>query len=118
MPPKKKSTRPKAARRGDEKAEGQQGQGTPDTEMERLKIADDSQADEDAFLEEAIKLAAAEKEALDAAAAQQKEQDKKWQRNMKMIANMDTSQLRTISLFQISYEHILLDALLSTLELS
>jgi hypothetical protein len=76
MPPKKKkSSRPKAARRGDKKEEGQQG--TPDTQMERLKIADDSQADEDAFLEEAIKLAAAEKEALDAAAAQQKEQNEK-----------------------------------------
>jgi hypothetical protein len=72
---KKKSSRPKAARRGDKKAEGQQG--TPDTQMERLKIADDSQADEDALLEEAIKLAAAEKESLDAAAAEQKEQDKK-----------------------------------------
>jgi hypothetical protein len=68
MPSKKKSK----ARKGAKKAEGQQG--APDTQRERLKI---DQADEDALLEEAIKLAAAEKEALDAAAAQQKEQNEK-----------------------------------------
>ena len=106
----KSSSSRSKARKGAKKAEGQQG--TPDTQMERLKI---EQANEDALLEEAIKLAAAEKEALDAAAAEQKEQNEKEAATMN--ANMDTSQLRNISLFQISYEHILLDTILSTLEL-
>ena len=40
---------------------------TPDAQMRRLKIVEDSKADDEAaFLEEAIKLAAAEKEALKA----------------------------------------------------
>ena len=44
---------------------------TPDAQMQRLKIGgDDFQADEDAALEEAIKVAAAQKEALDAANAE------------------------------------------------
>ena len=60
----------KASKMFDGKKEGQQ-QGTLDAQMERLNIDEDSQtnADEDALLEEAIKLAAAEKEALDAVAA-------------------------------------------------
>ncbi len=47
-------------------------QGTLDTQMDRLKINEDCQtnADEEAFLEEAIKRAAAEKEALDAETAE------------------------------------------------
>lgn len=52
---------------------GEKKDEAPDLQMERLKIDKDSQkekADEDAALEEAIKLAAAEKEALDAAAAE------------------------------------------------
>ncbi len=50
----------------------EQSQRTLDTQMERLKIDEDSQtnADEEALLEEAIKRAAAEKEALDAAATE------------------------------------------------
>ncbi len=42
----------------------EQQQGTLDAQMERLKIDEDSQVDEEALLEEAIKLASAEKEAL------------------------------------------------------
>jgi hypothetical protein len=76
MPSKKKSSSSRnKARKGGMKAEEQQE--TPDMQMERLKIDDNFQADEDTLLEEAIKLAAAEKEELDAAAVEQKEQDKK-----------------------------------------
>jgi hypothetical protein len=76
MPSKKKSKARKGVKKKEEEGQ-QQGQGAPEAQMERLKIADDSQADEDVLLEKAIKLAAAEKEALDAAAAEQKEQKKK-----------------------------------------
>ena len=56
----------KAAKKEEEKFEE-----TPDAQMQRLKIGgDDFQADEDAALEEAIKVAAAQKEALDAANAE------------------------------------------------
>jgi len=71
MPSKKKSSRIKA-RKGSKKEEQQE---TPDTQMERLKI-DDTEADEDALLEEAIKLAAAEKEALEAAVAEEEKSKK------------------------------------------
>ena len=70
---KKKSTkgRGKAVRKADEQ------QRSLDTQMERLKIDkdEDSQtnADEDALLEEAIKLGAAEKDELDAASAEKEE---------------------------------------------
>eukprot|EP00985_Skeletonema_marinoi_P013494 scaffold6708_cov153-Skeletonema_marinoi.AAC.5 len=47
-------------------------QGTPDAQMQRLKIDENSQ-DENNLLDEAIKLAAAEKEALDAAIAEKEE---------------------------------------------
>lgn len=55
----------KTVKKLDGKEEGQQ-QGTIVAQMERLMVDEDSQtnADEDALLEEAIKLAAAEKEAL------------------------------------------------------
>jgi hypothetical protein len=76
MPSKKKSKARKGGKKMKEEGQRQQ-QGAPEAQMERLKIADDSQADEDALLEEAIKLAAAEKEALDAAADEQKEQNEK-----------------------------------------
>jgi hypothetical protein len=73
MPYKKNNNK---ARKGAKKAKEQQG--TPDTQMQRLKIDEDSsQADEDALLEKAIKLAAAEKEALEAATTEQDEQSKK-----------------------------------------
>jgi hypothetical protein len=45
--------------------------------MQGLKVGDDTEANDDALLEEAIKLAAAEKEEMDAAAAEQEEQSKK-----------------------------------------
>ena len=50
-----------------------------DTQMEQLKIDEDSQTniDEDALLEEAIKLAVAEKEEMDAAAAEKEEEQLK-----------------------------------------
>ena len=50
-----------------------------DTQMEQMKIDEDSQTnmDEDALLEEAIKLAAAEKEEMDAAAAEKEEEQLK-----------------------------------------
>ena len=73
MPSKKKKSkgRGKAAKKADE-------QRSLDTQMERLKIdkEEDSQtnADEDALLEEAIKLAAAEKEEMDAESAEKEEQ--------------------------------------------
>ena len=75
MPPSKKKShhRGKARRGGNSKKVGEKKDEAPDLQMERLKIDKDSQkekADEDAALEEAIKLAAAEKEALDAAAAE------------------------------------------------
>ena len=73
MPSKKKKKKDrgktkKAAKKAEE-------QGTLDTQMERLKIDQDSRthAEEDALLEEAIKLAAAEKEEMDATAAERKE---------------------------------------------
>jgi len=75
MSSKKKSKARKVAKKAKEQ------QGMPDTKMQRLKIdVDDdenSQADEDALLEEAIKLAAAEKEALEAAAAEKEETSKR-----------------------------------------
>ena len=72
MPSKKKKGRGKA-KKAAKKAEEQLG--TLDTQMERLKIDEDStNADEDALLEEAIKLAAAEKEEMDAADAKKEEQ--------------------------------------------
>ncbi len=74
MPSKKKKKskgRGKAAKKADEQ------QRSLDMQMERLKIDkdEDSQtnADEDALLEDAIKLAAAEKEALDAEAAEKED---------------------------------------------
>ena len=75
MPSKKKKKskgRGKAAKKADEQ------QRSLDTQMERLKIDkdEDSQtnADEDALLEEAIKLAAAENDELDAASAEKEGQ--------------------------------------------
>eukprot|EP00986_Skeletonema_menzelii_P005313 scaffold1907_cov142-Skeletonema_menzelii.AAC.3 len=67
---KKNKARSKAAKKADEQ------QRTLETQMERLKTNDDSQtnADEDALLEEAIKLAAAEKEELEATAAEKEGQ--------------------------------------------
>eukprot|EP00984_Skeletonema_dohrnii_P011388 scaffold4538_cov86-Skeletonema_dohrnii-CCMP3373.AAC.1 len=64
MPSKKKSSRGKA-RKGDnrKKKQEEEEQGPLDEQMERLKINDDS-IDEATLLEEAIKLAAVEKEAL------------------------------------------------------
>jgi hypothetical protein len=68
MPSKKKTSGwSKKGRKAANMVEEQQE--TPDAQMERLKIDEDTEADEDALLEEAIKLAAAEKEALDAEAA-------------------------------------------------
>lgn len=63
MPPKKKKggkegKAKKTSNGAANKTEDQQG--TPDTQMQQLKIDEDSQ-DEDALLEAAIKLAAAEK---------------------------------------------------------
>ena len=76
MPSKKKKKskgRGKAAKKVDEQ------QKSLDTQMERLKIDkdEDSQTnvDEDALLEEAIKLAAAEKDELDAASAEKEEKE-------------------------------------------
>ena len=74
MPSKKKNSRGGKARKGanNKKVEEKKKEAeTPDAQMQRLKIGgDDFQADEDAALEEAIKVAAAEKEALDAANAE------------------------------------------------
>jgi hypothetical protein len=76
MPSKKKSSsRQSRARKGVKKEEVVE-KGAPEAKMERLKIDDNSQADEDAILEEAIKLAAAGKEALDAVVAKREEQSK------------------------------------------
>eukprot|EP00985_Skeletonema_marinoi_P003983 scaffold1742_cov150-Skeletonema_marinoi.AAC.2 len=72
---KKKSSRDKA-RKGSsrKKKEGQEKHGTPDKQMERLNIDDDTEV---ALLDEAIKLAAAEKEALKAAIAEKEKTAKK-----------------------------------------
>ena len=74
MPSKKKSHHRGKARKGanNKKVEEKKKEAeTPDVQMQRLKIGgDDFQADEDAALEEAIKVAAAQKEALDAANAE------------------------------------------------
>ena len=73
MPSKKKTSRGRA-RKGrnnrKKKNEGEQQQGPLelDTQMERLKIGDESEA---SFLDEAIKLAAAEKEALESRAVEE-----------------------------------------------
>jgi hypothetical protein len=83
---KKKSSSRNKARKGGKKAEEEQG--TPDAQMQRLKI-EDSQADEDALLEKAIQLAATEKEALKAADAKKEETNRKLARNMVMDAVMD-----------------------------
>jgi hypothetical protein len=94
MPSQKKSKAKKGAKKKEEGGQ-QQGQEAPEAQMERLKIADDSQADEVALLEKAIKLAAAEKEALETLRPLNKRsRTKKWQQNMMMNAYMDTSQLR------------------------
>eukprot|EP00984_Skeletonema_dohrnii_P006570 scaffold2353_cov93-Skeletonema_dohrnii-CCMP3373.AAC.1 len=76
MPSKKKKKSSKA-RKGDnrkkkeeEQQQQQQGPLELDTQMERLKIVEDSEA-EASFLDEAIKLAAAEKEALKASIAEE-----------------------------------------------
>eukprot|EP00985_Skeletonema_marinoi_P021230 scaffold12924_cov58-Skeletonema_marinoi.AAC.1 len=69
MPSKKKKSSRGKARKGSnrnrkkKKKEEQEEQGPLDEQMERLKINDDS-IDEATLLEEAIKLAAVEKEAL------------------------------------------------------
>eukprot|EP00986_Skeletonema_menzelii_P006592 scaffold2515_cov142-Skeletonema_menzelii.AAC.2 len=75
MPSKKKNKskgRGKAAKKADRQ------QGTLDTQMERLKIEKKCQTnadeDENALLEEAIKLATSEKEKMDTAAAEKEEQ--------------------------------------------
>eukprot|EP00984_Skeletonema_dohrnii_P018782 scaffold8854_cov97-Skeletonema_dohrnii-CCMP3373.AAC.7 len=57
---KKKKGRGKA-KKAEQKQEAATQQGTPDLQLERLKIEDNSK-DEDALMDEAIKLAAAEKE--------------------------------------------------------
>jgi hypothetical protein len=85
MPSKTKKGRGKA-RKAVRKADEQQR--SMDTQMERLKIDKDedsrTNADEDALLEEAIKLAAAEKDQLDAASAEKEE----WQLE---VCRLDTS---------------------------
>eukprot|EP00984_Skeletonema_dohrnii_P031601 scaffold24269_cov142-Skeletonema_dohrnii-CCMP3373.AAC.6 len=65
---KKKSSRGKARKGSNsKKKEGQEQHGTLDKQMERLNIDDDTEV---ALLDEAIKLAAAEKEALESAIAE------------------------------------------------
>ena len=80
---------------------------TPDAQMRRLKIVEDSKADDEAaFLEEAIKLAAAEKEALKA----EKEE------TTKQMAITDILKRRITPLFSIIPIHFCLDFSLSALE--
>ena len=105
MPPSKKKShhRGKARRGGNSKKVGEKKDEAPDLQMERLKIDKDSQkekADEDAALEEAIKLAAAEKEPLDAAAAEIERsmtEKKATKRSELCSVFMDTSQRRITS---------------------
>eukprot|EP00986_Skeletonema_menzelii_P007520 scaffold2957_cov134-Skeletonema_menzelii.AAC.3 len=77
MPSKKKKKKSKGRGKAAKKAE-QQGTLALDDQMERLKIDHGSQTnadeDENALLEEAIKLATSEKEKMDAAAAEKEEQ--------------------------------------------
>ena len=78
--PSKKKNKSKGRGKSAKKA-GKQG-GSLDTQMEQLKIDKDvedaqTNADEDALLEEAIKLAAAEKEEMDAAASEKEEEQLK-----------------------------------------
>eukprot|EP00984_Skeletonema_dohrnii_P018777 scaffold8854_cov97-Skeletonema_dohrnii-CCMP3373.AAC.2 len=67
MPSKKKNSKGKAKKKG----ASEQG-GTPDAQMQRLKI-DDNSVDENDLLAEAIKLAAAEKKMIEAAVAEKEE---------------------------------------------
>ena len=76
MPSKKKKKKSKGRGKAAKKADEQQR--SLDTQMERLKIDKDgdsqNNADEDALLEEAINLAAAEKEEMDATAAEKNDE--------------------------------------------
>jgi len=74
---KKKKGRGKA-KKAEQNQEAAKQMETPDKQMERLNIDDDT---DDALLDEAIKLAAAEKEALEAAAAEQEERADKLAKN-------------------------------------
>ena len=75
MPSKKKNSKGKA-RKAINRATKQEGAseqgGTPDAQMQRLKI-DDNSVDENDLLAEAIKLAAAEKKMIEAAVAEKEE---------------------------------------------
>jgi len=108
MPSKKKksSSRNKARKGGNKTKEKLE---IPDAQMQRLKI-DDSQADEDALLEKAIKLAAAEETAL---AAKSEETSENWQRNMAMDAITGGSKQKITALLQISPKHLFLATSLS-----
>jgi hypothetical protein len=77
MPSKKKSKGSKARRKaknaegkkkhdGAEESVADEQEAAPDVQMQRLKINEDSQAEEDALLEEAIQIAAAERKVLNA----------------------------------------------------
>ena len=87
MPSKTKKSKGKARRKangGAAAAKKEAKEGAPDAQiMQQLKI-DDDEADEDTFLEEAIKLAAAEKEALKAA---EKEEKKAFKRTITLNNN-------------------------------
>jgi hypothetical protein len=74
---KKKSSRGKVRKGVSNKDKEEEKFEIPDAQMQRLKIDEDFQSDDDALLEKAIKLAAAEKSALEAAAAEQEKTSKR-----------------------------------------
>jgi hypothetical protein len=112
MPSKKKSSSRQSRARKGVKKEEEVEKGAPEAKMERLKIDDNSHADEDAILEEAIKLAAAEKEALDAVVAKKEEQSKLLVKKKHCEACYHGFKTKITRIFPISPKHSLLCYLL------